>query len=183
MQHTITKGWRLLLATSLLFGWAIAGIRPAFASGNTKARQLPPPAGNVLLIIDGAITRTNYGTEAHLDLDAIRSLPTYSLHTSTAVTDGVKHFEGVLMRDLLQRVGASGAMVEAGALNNYSVDIPIADFHDYDVVLATHMDGKQLLPSDKGPFWIVYPRDNWRQLQDIRYDYRWVWQLNRLTVK
>jgi len=45
------------------------------------------------------------------------------------------------------------------------------------------MDGERLLPSGKGPFWIVYPRNDVRQLQDIRYDYRWVWQLHQLTVK
>jgi len=183
MKQIITQRWRLLLATCLLFDLVTIGMRPAIASAHKDISPLPPPAGEVLLIIEGAISNTNSDTGAHLDLDTILSLPAYTLDTSTAVTDGVRHFEGVLMRDLLQRVGASGTMVEARALNNYSVDIPIGDFHAYDVILATHMDGKRLLPSDKGPFWIVYPRDQWRQLQDIRYDYRWVWQLNRLTIK
>lgn len=183
MQQPIMQGWRLLLAICLLLSMAAIGIRPAVASERKDTRPLPPPVGDVLLVIDGAITNMNSATEAHLDLGAIRSLPRYTLDTSTAVTDGVKRFEGVLMRDLLRLVGANGTAVEARALNNYSVDIPIADFHDYDVILATHMDSRRLLASDKGPFWIVYPRDQWRQLQDIRYDYRWVWQLNRLTVK
>ena len=39
------------------------------------------------------------------------------------------------------------------------------------------------MPDDKGPFWIVYPRDQHEVLQDIRYDYRWVWQLDSLQVK
>ncbi|MFW8567286.1 molybdopterin-dependent oxidoreductase [Orrella sp. 11846] len=158
-------------------------MRPVFAFDPTTITRLPQPVDEVLLVIDGAITRTNRDEAAHLDLNAIRSLPAHSLHTNTVVTDGVKHFEGVLMRDLLELVGAIGTTVQARTLNNYSVDIPMSDFYDYDVVLASHMDATQLLPSGKGPLWIVYPRDQWRQLQDIRYDYRWAWQLNRLTVK
>ncbi|MCI2394477.1 hypothetical protein [Aliiroseovarius sediminis] len=45
------------------------------------------------------------------------------------------------------------------------------------------MDDKALERSDKGPLWIVYPRDAHKELQDIRYDYRWVWQLSELAVK
>ena len=155
----------------------------ASESGNSVSAGLPLPSGEVLLIIDGAIQKVNIGAQAHFDMEMIEGLSVRRLHTSTAVTDGVRQFDGFLMRDLLEMVGVQGTLVEAKALNHYSVDIPIADFHDYDVLLATHMDGERLLPSGKGPFWIVYPRDDWRQLQDIRYDYRWVWQLNRLTVK
>lgn len=185
MQYTMMRirrwfpAWRLALA--------VAGILPAAAHASSKmdveSAALPLPSGNIILIIDGAIKRWNQGNEAHLDLEMIQSLPTYSLRTSTSVTDGVRQFEGVLARHILELVSASGKIIEAQALNNYSVDIPINDFYDYDVLLATHMDGEQLLPSDKGPLWIVYPRDGWRKLQDIRYDYRWVWQLHRLTVK
>lgn len=173
-----------MLASGLLWGIAASGTPQAFASSELSAAGgLRPPTSEVLLVIDGAIQHHNAPGEARLDLDIIHSLPALSLHTTTAVTDGVRRFDGVLVRDLLQLVGAHGKLIEARALNNYNVDIPVADFHDYDVLLATHMDGERLLPSGKGPFWIVYPRDDWRQLQDIRYDYRWVWQLHRITVK
>lgn len=150
---------------------------------DTAPASFPLPTGEPVLVIDGAIKQKNVGNEAHLDIEMLNALPAHTLHTSTVVTDGVKKFDGYLMRDVLSLVGVQGHTIEAKALNNYSVEIPLADFHDYDVLLATHMDGERLLPSGKGPFWIVYPRDKWRPLQDIRYDYRWVWQLNRLTIK
>lgn len=144
---------------------------------------LPAPTGATLLIISGAIEKVNQGAEAHFDRAMLEQLPSYDLATSTSVTDGVSHFKGPLLRDLLQLVGAKGDMVQAQALNNYVADIPIADFYDFDVLLAMYQDGKRLKPTDKGPLWIVYPRDQLRRLQDMRYDYRWVWQLHRLTVK
>jgi hypothetical protein len=36
---------------------------------------------------------------------------------------------------------------------------------------------------DKGPLWIVYPRDDYSVLHDARYDSRWVWQLNKLHIE
>lgn len=105
------------------------------------------------------------------------------METTTVVTDGVKRFDGFLMRDLLAYVGADGGTVTAIALNDYVIDIPMEDFSRFDVLVATSMDGTRLLPSDKGPLWIVYPRDDHQELQDIRYDYRWVWQLIELDVR
>lgn len=147
------------------------------------ADGLPAPHGSVILTISGNIAHINHPDGAVFDADMLAELPQHTLHTSTAVTDGVKRFDGVLMRDLLHAVGAKGKTVRARALNNYSVEIPIADFENYDVLLAVAMDGERLVPADKGPLWIIYPRDDFRELRDMRYDYRWVWQLNRLAVK
>lgn len=144
---------------------------------------LPAPDGEVLLTITGSITETNGSDSAKFDRDMLEDLPQAVVKTRTVVTDGIKTFEGVLMRDLLGRVGAEGETVTASALNDYIIDIPISDFRRFDVLVATHMDGKQLEPFDKGPLWIVYPRDAHGTLQDIRYDYRWVWQLTGIEVR
>lgn len=142
--------------------------------GPAEAREAKP-----ILQVSGDIA----GHSAVFDLDALRDLPQATLVTSTVVTDGRHEFTGVLMRDLLERVGANGDRVLAAALNDYVVDIPMSDFRDYDVIIAYAMDGELLKRSDKGPLWIVYPRDAHAELQDIRYDYRWVWQLSGLKVQ
>lgn len=144
---------------------------------------LPPPEGPPLLRIEGSIAHTNVGDEAHFDRQMLAALPPRKLATSTVVTDGINRFEGFLMRDLLARVGAEGDTIVATALNDYMVEIPREDFREFDVVVATHMDGEALTPRDKGPLWIVYPRDDHDELQDIRYDYRWVWQLEHLEIQ
>lgn len=145
--------------------------------------SLPAPDGQVLLTVTGNIARTNEGTVAKFDRTMLQDLPQATLETSTVVTDGISTFEGFYMADLLDLVGADGTVVTARALNDYIIDIPMEDFGRFDVVVATRMDGKQLLRRDKGPLWIVYPRDDYGELQDIRYDYRWVWQLIRLDIK
>ena len=160
-----------LLIISL--GWAQAA----------EPGKLPVPVGEVILEVHGAVANTNIDGAAYFDMDMLQALPRVQLDTTTAVTDGVRNFEGVLMRDLLAHVAAQGDTVTATALNNYVIDIAADEFDRFDVVLAYRMDGEPLLPSDKGPLWIVYPRDQHAELQDIRYDYRWVWQLTRLDIR
>lgn len=148
-----------------------------------EASPLPPPAGPVLLTVSGNIAHVNHSNSAQLDRAMLKQLPEHVLHTSTSVTEGRHVFKGVLLRDLLERLGATGSVVIATALNDYTSEIPVSDFHTYDVMAALTMDGKALTPRDKGPLWIVYPRDDHEELQDIRYDYRWVWQLKHLEVR
>lgn len=147
---------------------------------NALTRMLP---GGSLEVVLPAI---NLGQTAPATLrispSELASLPTSQIITSTAVTDGKLTFTGVLMRDLLDHIEHHPKTVTATALNDYEIDIPVSDFMQYDVLLAWMVDSDVLTVHDKGPFWIVYPRDHHIRLQDIRYDYRWVWQLYRLTL-
>lgn len=165
-------------ATLALF---LTGLSSVFTYASEQT--LPPPMGEILLTVGGNIQYTNIDDVAAFDEALLESLPRYVLKTTTAVTDGVKRFDGFLMCDLFELVGAEGQTVMASALDDYVIDIPMQDIDSFNVLIATHMDGKRLLPSDKGPFWIVYPRDYYDELRDIRYDYRWVRQLIRLDVK
>ncbi|MEI4261318.1 molybdopterin-dependent oxidoreductase [Roseovarius sp. D0-M9] len=134
---------------------------------------------------DPILTVTGAGSDAEISFtrDDLLDLPQHQVATNTSVTDGTVEFEGFLMRDLLETYPAEGEVVVAAALNDYRIEIPISDFERFDVIGALSMDGAALSPRDKGPVWIVYPRDDHPELQDIRYDTRWVWQLTSLHVQ
>lgn len=157
----------LIQAVAVLTGLAVLG-------GAARADQ-----NDVMLEVTGRIA----GGGATFDRGALKAMTPVTIITSTVVTDGVHSFTGFLMRDLLDQLGAKGDHITAIALNDYAVDIPVADFYAYDVVVAYSMNGIDLDRADKGPLWIVYPRDDHVDLQDIRYDYRWVWQLYQLDVR
>lgn len=176
--------WLIIMCSTIVSCSAKSESAPG--SGNeptAEVLELSTPQGNVVLEVTGSITRFNAVNRALFDLDMLRSLPSASVETHTSVTDGVKRFEGFLLRDFLSGLGARGDKVVASALNDYVIEIPMEDLRKFDVIVAHSMDGKPLSPSNKGPLWIVYPRDDHPELQDIRYDYRWVWQLNSLKVK
>lgn len=128
------------------------------------------------------------GNRHDLDADKIAALPQHTLDTHTAWTEGVQHFDGVLLRDVLAVAGikadnAKDKVLEALALNDFRVEIPATDAFQYDVLLAQKINGKALSRRDKGPFWIIYPRDQHAELNDSRYDHRWAWQLKQLQIK
>ena len=148
----------------------------------TLAGALPQPQDEPVLTVSGSIGVKNNEGGAIFDRALLEGIGLHTLRTFTTWTTGVRTFEGVLVRDLLSRVEARGTYATATALNDYSIEIPLADFQKFDVLLALRMDGRDLTARDKGPIWIVYPRDQNAELQDARYDHRWVWQLNKITI-
>jgi hypothetical protein len=89
----------------------------------------------------------------------------------------------VRLATVMERLGLTGSRINAIALNNYSALIPFEDIGRYNPLLALEMNGKRLRVRDKGPLWIVYPRDDHAELQGDRHNDRWVWQLMRLEVQ
>lgn len=159
-----------------------ANAQSPISDNNHDSLELGQPTGSIVLEIHGKINKTNNKDAALFDIDMLFNLPEHELSTSTVVTNGIHIFKGFLLRDLLELVQANGKTVTATALNDYAVKIDLQEFYDFDVIVAYEMDGERLLTSDKGPLWIIYPRDDHKKLQDIRYDYRWVWQLYRLDI-
>lgn len=153
---------------------------PAWAQ---TPEPLPTPEGPVILTITGNVEVTNTDGGAAFDRQMLQDVGATELKTTTPWLDGVQVFKGVLAKTLFERVGAEGATVMATALNDYTVSIPMDDFQNYDVLLATEMNGEEMLVSDKGPIWIVYPRDDHPELQERRISERWVWQLKALDVQ
>ena len=116
--------------------------------------------------------------------DDLAALPQKQVQTATEWTDGRPVFEGPLARDVIAGARGHGEkFVKAIAVNDYSVEIPLSDFEQYDVILALSMNGQELSLRDKGPIWIVYPRDQHEELQDPVFNSRWIWQLDRLVLR
>ena len=147
------------------------------------AEALPPPAGEVILVVRGDIANSNVDGEAHFDRDMLEALGLGTMATTTMWTDGRVTFEGVPAQRLLEAVGASGTEVVAEALNEYSSTIPMGDFSEYSVLLAMTMDGEPMTRRDKGPIWIVYPWDDFPELNNSDKHINSVWQLQSLTVR
>lgn len=168
----------LLVATVALSGIWLQPLVPAEAQ-----EQLSSPKNPVILEITGKITRTNASDRAVFDRTMLEKLRTTTVQTSTPWTDGIQKFSGVLGRDVLDLAGAEGKVIRAIALNDYIIDIPVADFRDYPVLLALEMNGTKLEVRDKGPIWIVYPLDQFESLEGRMTERKMVWQLKELQVR
>ncbi len=83
----------------------------------------------------------------------------------------------------MKLVGAKGKVVKAFAINDYSVEIPMADFEDYPVILARRHNGKEMSVREKGPLWVIYPWSDFSELRNEKFFSRSIWQVNKIEVK
>jgi hypothetical protein len=100
------------------------------------------------------------------DLDALQQ---NDVSKETPWHDGMSTFAGRKLRVLLDAAGASGKMITAHALSDYSANLPVEDTHNFGVILATCVTAELLPIRDKGPIFIIYPYDSDPTLQHDVY--------------
>ena len=148
-----------------------------------RAGELASPKGQVILSVTGRIANTNGPMRADFDRDMLQALGEGSITTSHSWADRPTTFTGVPVAKVLDAVGAQGTKIRAVAINNYAVDLDVAELRRYPVLLAMKADGVELRLRDRGPLWIVYPRDSYRELSDESHNFKWIWQLRSLELR
>lgn len=151
--------------------------------GISFAGGLAAPRGNIILTVTGSITVTNQGNEAKFDMGLLEQLPHHVVKTSNPWQEKVTSYEGVLLRDLLSAVGATGSVMTVYALDDYHDDISVADAQSINVILAYKREGQYMPVRQKGPLFVVFPfTDDPSLLTDARRNQS-VWQVNRIAIK
>lgn len=170
-------------AVHLFRSGARSGVALALmAIAPVEAGELPAPKGEVILVVTGAIANTNGPGAARFDLALLESLPQHGFDTSTIWTEGVHAYSGVLLRDLLQAVGAQGGEVRLWALNDYGASLPPSEVGDEAPLLAYRVDGQLIPVREKGPVWLIYPYDDHPDFRTEAIYSRSVWQLRKIEV-
>lgn len=154
----------------------------AAAAFPAYADPLAAPAGKPILSITGKITITNADGVAKFDRDMLEGLGLTGFTTMTPWYDTPMTFEGVRLDRLMAAVGASGERLMAKALDDYTTEIPIADFAAYRPILALRRNGEYMVMRDKGPLFIVYPYDSNPELKHQRFYSRSAWQVAHMII-
>lgn len=132
-----------------------------------------------VLVVSGALEG---GAPVGFTRAELEALGMTAVSTETPWLSEAAVFEGPLLRDLLARVGARGAWIEAVALNKYRVTIPVSDALDHDVILAMRVNGKEMSIRDRGPLWLIYPWSDREELRRELYYSRSIWQIREIIV-
>ena len=141
---------------------------------------LSSPTGKPILTITGKIRVCNTEDAAQFDRPMLEALGLAEFTTKTPWYNDPVSFEGVPMVRLVEAVGAYGGTAIATALNDYETTIPVADFGEFNVLLALKRNGAYMPISDKGPLFIIYPFDSNPTLRTQKYFSRSAWQLSKL---
>lgn len=129
------------------------------------------------------ITDSNGSPLAVLDRDTIEATGMQSIKTVTPWTNGVVHFEGSPIQDVLAQSGITGRNVTALAFDDYAVSISAETIAEYAPIIATRLNGEFLTLDDKGPFWIIFDFDDIPEERSTELWSQAVWHLIEFEVE
>ena len=153
-----------------------------FVAAHVNAENIPPaPDGEPALIISGNLSNPNVGNEIHLDLEWIKSLPTFSFVTNTPWSDGEQEFVGVRLSVLFDTLDIKANSFSALALDNYKADVDV-DWQKYPVIIAYQHNGTDISIRRLGPLRIIFPFDDYPELLNDFNITSAVWQLTHIDL-
>lgn len=173
----------VIIATCMSCAAVVYSDAHASTEADEPTSSLAQPAGPVLLRVGGAIERTNSADGAALDLEMLRAMGETEIVTETIWTSGSQTFVGVELEDLLRELGTDGTMINATAVNDYSVRIPVSDAVDGGPIIAYELNGKPMSRREKGPLWVIYPFSSSSDYRTEVIYSRSIWQLDRMIIE
>lgn len=192
----IKKGFRPTLGLLAVFGLmlvlvgcgqkaevAYAEIAPASIN---IGDQIPLPTGDVILNMFGDISQTNESQNLSFDIATLEKL---GLVEYTIADPWQNHedvtYTGVLMSDILDYAGVSDAAtnVHMVALDEYAVDVSVADMNKWPVMLATRTNGEYMDIETSGPTRIVFPFHAHPEIDEDTYKVLMIWNLRDIEIQ
>jgi hypothetical protein len=146
---------------------------------------VPAPTGDAILIVDGNISNKNSGEELQFDLATLESLGLVEYNVDDPFVKKNIAYTGVLISQILEIAGApkDASVLTLTALDDYSVDMKVADALKWPFIVAIKADGKYMPIDKNGPLISVIPFNDFPELDHLTYDAVWVWSLHKITVK
>jgi len=166
------------MTTNSLFSFARAMFLAAIVATPAFAATTDATAPPVLEVTGGQVADQTIS----LSLQDLRDIAVQDIVTSTIWTEGVHEFSGVPLHALLQHLDVTGSTIQAVALNDYAVSIPLSDAQIGGPIVAFAIDGQPIPRREKGPLWIIYPFDQSPEFRTETIYSRSIWQLNRLNI-
>ncbi|SLN27353.1 oxidoreductase [Pseudooctadecabacter jejudonensis] len=170
------------MLTRSFFAFAAAVTLTLIGAETARADDVPSPNGDVILTVSGDIATTNVGDTLQFDRATLTDLGLTTIETTTIWTDGTQVFEGIPLATLVDLLGIEDGTLNATALNDYTVEIPVSDAVEGGPIIALLLNGEEMSVRDKGPLWVVYPYDASDAYQTEVIYSRSIWQLDRIEV-
>jgi hypothetical protein len=144
----------------------------------------------VLCLLGGTATAQTILTVTHddatieYDLAALQALPQTEFTTENRFIDDASVFSGPLLRDVLELSNLLNEdTITLRAADDYEITYPVSDATDYDVIIATQMDGDEMSADEKGPLWVIYPISDLPDVDADIFKNRQIWQLVEISSK
>ncbi|MBM1221017.1 oxidoreductase [Ponticoccus sp. SC2-23] len=128
------------------------------------------------------IISENATAEIVLTDDELMALPQLSITTGTPWTEMPMVYEGPTLWSVLERVEAIGSDIELVALNDYKVRLTADRITEDWPIVARLQNGETMSIREKGPYWLMFPFDNVKELQTETFFSLSIWQLAKIEL-
>jgi hypothetical protein len=147
--------------------------------------EIPAPTGDVILTVTGNIGTSNTDDGSiQMDRETIQRLGEIEYSVTDPFENVERVYRGPRMSDLLAlwQVPDDATQIEVTALDDYVVNVSIADLKNYPVLFALQQDGEDMPVATRGPAMLVFPYDNFEFNQQVYNDF-WAWQIASMDVQ
>jgi hypothetical protein len=173
----------IILSTALLSCASTIAPPVMVQPGTLRAGDtLPALIGPEILSLGGRLSESANAPTIAVDLSILEHVGTVRYSVNDHYEQQVVEYEGVLLAKLFDQFAHFDATsVTIQATDDYRQTISRADAEKWPILLALRADGNLVDPSHRGPSMIVYPYDQYSELEPADYDPFWVWQIELLT--
>ncbi|MGX6607314.1 molybdopterin-dependent oxidoreductase [Micromonosporaceae bacterium Da 78-11] len=192
MQST-RSWWAGAVATVLLLAACDSGTSTPARQSSTAARvvgvaaltpgqKVPAPVGTALFTMTGKVSTTNRGSVLAFDQRTVESLGMVQVELFEPWTKADMEFRGVWLKDIVAvaAVPADATRLHITALDDYTVDLELADVRAGGILLATRAGDGSSIPIDEGgPSRVVF-------LDGVAAGAnadQWVWSVKEISVQ
>jgi hypothetical protein len=155
-------------------------VQPSINPGD----PIPAPSGEVILTITGNVSVTNAGDALELDMPTLEQLGLVKYSVLDPYLNAETTYTGLLMSDLAKVLGVTGpeAVFRFVALDDYQVDLTLDQFQKWPILLATRANDEYMTIENSGPTRIIFPYDTYPDLNPVRYNDYWIWNIASIEV-
>lgn len=145
---------------------------------------IPAPQQELLLTVTGKVKNVNHDKTILMDRATIEAVGLVEYTVTDPFEQRPIRYRGVLMRNLLAlwQVADGATTVKLTALNDYTIDIPLAEFQQYPILFALQSDGVYMKPDYRGPAMLVYPVDQYK-FDPLIVQQNWIWQITAINIQ
>ncbi|MEU4244082.1 molybdopterin-dependent oxidoreductase [Actinoplanes sp. NPDC026619] len=145
-------------------------------------QTVPTPAGKALFTMTGKISTSNKGADLVFDQSTVEDLGLVQVKLYEPWTKADMEFRGVWLKDLVAVAGvpADATRLHITALDDYAVDLSLADIRAGGIMLATRAGDGSAIPIDQGgPSRVVFS-DGVKAGTNAD---QWVWSVKEIAVQ
>lgn len=145
---------------------------------------IPIPAEKVVLTLYGDLAVKNVGNTLQFDMPTLERLGLVEYAVRDPWLNSEVTYTGILMSELSKFVGAadSAAKVHIVALDDYQVNIPFTEIKKWPILLATRTNGEYMSIENSGPTRIIFPYHAYPEIDPVKYDDLWIWNIKSMEI-